>query len=57
MITRMRVDARTKAYVARRTTEGRSKREIIRCLKRYVARELYALLTAQPGRGAQPAAA
>ncbi len=57
VITRMRVDARTKAYVTRRTAEGRSKREIIRCLKRYVARELYALLTSRPGRGAQPAAA
>ena len=34
-------DARTRAYVARRTAEGRSKREIIRSLKRYVARELY----------------
>jgi transposase len=28
-------------YIERRTTEGRSKREIIRCLKRYVAREIY----------------
>ncbi len=32
-------------YVARRTAEGRSKREIIRCLKRYVAREVYRALT------------
>ena len=31
----------TKVYVARRTAEGRSKREIIRILKRYVAREVY----------------
>ena len=31
-------------YVARRTTEGLSKREIIRCLKRYLAREIYRLL-------------
>jgi transposase len=44
VITRMRVDERTKAYVARRTAEGLSKREIIRCLKRYLARELYYLL-------------
>ena len=35
---------RTRAYVARRTAEGRSKREIIRSLKRYVARELYRCL-------------
>jgi transposase len=33
-------------YVARRTAEGRSKREIIRCLKRYLAREIYRLLPA-----------
>ena len=40
---RLRYDARTRTrtYAARRTTEGLSKPEIIRCLKRYVARELY----------------
>lgn len=32
-------------YVVRRTAEGKSKREIIRCLKRYVAREVYRTLT------------
>ena len=32
------------AYVERRTTEGLSEKEIIRCLKRYVARELFGLL-------------
>lgn len=32
-------------YVVRRTAEGKSKREIIRCLKRYVAREVYRALT------------
>jgi hypothetical protein len=37
-------DARTRAYVARRTAEGLSKKEIIRCLKRYIARELYKIL-------------
>jgi hypothetical protein len=31
----------TRAYVERRTAEGLSKKEIIRCLKRYVAREVY----------------
>ena len=35
---------RTQEYVARRTAEGKSKREIIRCLKRYVAREVYRVL-------------
>ena len=34
-------DPRTRDYVARRTTQGRTKKEIIRCLKRYIARELY----------------
>jgi len=41
VMVRMVYDPRTRAYVARRTAEGRSKREIIRSLKRYVARELY----------------
>ncbi len=44
VMVRMVHDPRTRAYVARRTTEGRSKREIIRSLKRYVARELYRCL-------------
>ena len=47
-ITRMRQDPRTHAYVQRRTAEGRTKREIIRCLKRYLAREIFAALQARP---------
>jgi transposase len=43
-LARMRRDRRTKEYVARRACEGKSKREIIRCLKRYVAREVYRVL-------------
>jgi transposase len=43
-LARMRRDPRTKEYVARRTAEGKSKREIVRCLKRYVAREVYRVL-------------
>jgi len=43
---RLRYDPRTKAYAARRTTEGLSKPEIIRCLKRYIAREIYNALQA-----------
>ena len=38
---RMVSHAPTRAYVERRTKEGRSKREIMRMLKRYVAREVY----------------
>jgi transposase len=43
-IVRMRHHAPTRAYLERRTAEGRTKREIIRCLKRYIAREIYAAL-------------
>ena len=41
VITRLRNDPRTRAYMARRLGEGRSKPEVIRVLKRYVAREVY----------------
>jgi transposase len=41
VLVRMGSDARTKEYVTKRTLEGKGKREIMRCLKRYVARELY----------------
>ena len=43
-IVRLRHHEPTRAYVERRTNEGLSKREIIRCLKRYIAREIYANL-------------
>ncbi|WP_406416709.1 hypothetical protein [Streptomyces sp. NBC_00842] len=42
----MRYDERTRAYVERRTKEGLSKKDIVRCLKRSVAREVYRSLTA-----------
>jgi transposase len=48
-------DPRTIAYVERRTAEGLSKRDIIRCLKRYVAREVYRVLMDPPA--AAPAGA
>ena len=41
VITRLRSDPRTQMYMERRLKEGRSKPEIIRVLKRYVAREVY----------------
>jgi transposase len=44
-VTRMRTCARTRAYVARRTAEGKTTPEIRRCLKRYITRELYRALT------------
>ena len=43
---RMRSDPRTRAYVARRTAEGKSTKEIHRCLKRYIVRGLYPLILA-----------
>ena len=43
-VVRMGSDRRTKRYVSRRTAEGKSKWEIMRCLKRYIAREIYRVL-------------
>ncbi len=48
-LTRMRTEPRTRAYVAKRTAQGLSKREIMRELKRYIGRALYPLiLLSQP---------
>ncbi|MGW6904819.1 IS110 family transposase [Streptomyces sp. NPDC054940] len=44
VLSRLRWDPRTQAYYERRTAEGKTRREIIRCLKRYVAREIYRLI-------------
>ncbi len=44
----MRQDAATNGYVARRSAEGKSTREIKRCLKRYVGRQLFCQLQALP---------
>ena len=46
VLCRLRWDPRTRAYAARRTGEGLSKKEIIRCLKRLIAREIYHVLQA-----------
>ena len=51
VIVRMRFHEPTIAYVARRTAEGKSKRDIIRCLKRYVIREVYHLIRTDPRTG------
>ena len=56
VLTRIRWDERTQAYLERRTTQGMSKREIIRCLKRYVARELYRHIQPPSATMAAPAA-
>jgi transposase len=42
---RLTTDAATKDYASRRTAEGKSPREIMRCLKRYIAREMFHHLT------------
>ena len=44
VVTRMRLHQPTIDYVGRRTREGKTKAEIMRCLKRYVAREIFGLL-------------
>ena len=48
VLTRMRFDERTRAYVERRTKQGLNKKDIMRCLKRFVAREVYRALTSTP---------
>lgn len=48
VLCRRRVDAETKAYIARRVSEGKSEREAVRCLKRYLARSLFRQLEATP---------
>jgi hypothetical protein len=45
---RIRYDGPTRDYVARRTTEGKTGREIKRCLSRYIPRDLYRLLESGP---------
>ncbi|MGW8969959.1 transposase [Streptomyces platensis] len=50
--TRLRYDRRTQDYYERRIKEGKSRREIIRCLKRYAAREVFNLV--RPGLAGPP---
>ena len=45
VLCRLRWDPRTQTYLQRRTTQGLSKKDIIRCLKRHIAREIYHALT------------
>ncbi len=46
VLTRMRMDPETRAYVDKRTAQGRTTREIRRSLKRYLARQIYRQLNA-----------
>jgi transposase len=54
-ICRLRCDVRTRNYLTRRIAEGKTRREAIRCLKRYLAREIYQIITSPPE--AEPSAA
>jgi transposase len=56
VIVRLRYDHRTRAYMERRIGEGWSKLEVIRCLKRYVAREVFTILNSRIHALAQQAA-
>jgi len=56
-LTRMRCCPTTKQYIARRIAEGKSSREIQRCLKRYIARELFRTLNANAATLASPTTA
>lgn len=50
VVTRCRVDPATKAYMDKRTTEGKTPREARRCLKRYIARHIWRILENPPER-------
>jgi transposase len=56
VIARLRWNTSTQNYIARRQTEGKTRREAIRCLKRYVAREIYHIIT-NPTQAKPPTAA
>ncbi|MEV7098889.1 transposase [Amycolatopsis sp. NPDC051045] len=59
-LSRLRWGQRSRDYLDRRTTEGKTRREAIRCLKRYIAREIYYLIskpTPAPSLRSQPTAA
>src|SRR5699024_1137480 len=45
VLTRMRTDPATRAYIERRQSEGKTRREIRRCLKRYISRQIFRALT------------
>jgi transposase len=54
VLNRLRRDPRTRQYVARRTAEGKSKKEAMRCLKRYIARETYRAILLDAGARVPP---
>ncbi|MEU7865066.1 IS110 family transposase [Nonomuraea sp. NPDC049141] len=44
VLARLRWDPRTRHYIERRITDGKTRREAIRCLKRYIARDIYRII-------------
>jgi transposase len=56
VVVRLRWHQPTMDYMARRLTQGKSKKEVIRCLKRYVAREVFAVLNQMGQDALTPAA-
>ncbi len=56
VVVRLRYHEPTKAYLARRIAEGKTKKEAIRCLKRYAAREVYQVLLGTRARQVEAAA-
>ncbi len=56
-LSRLRWDPNTQAYLQRRLAEGKTRREVIRCLKRYIAREIFRLLSPVQAIATQAAAA
>jgi transposase len=48
VLSRLRWEDRSRTYLLRRTTQGKTKREVIRCLKRYVAREIHRAIASAP---------
>jgi transposase len=53
-LTRARIDPGTRAYLARRTADGKTTRETRRCLKRIIARQIFRHLQDKPDPGARP---
>jgi transposase len=53
-LNRLRRDPRTWEYVAKKTAEGKSKKETMRCLKRYIARETYRAILLDAGTRVPP---
>ena len=52
VVVRLRYDSHTRDYMGRRLAEGKTRTEVIRCLKRYVAREVFGVLRARTSRQA-----